>query len=169
MGRFSIRVNKQYFDFSCGHFLLFADRTREPLHGHNYRCEVEFEGVLSSDDMVLNYIHVKPMIKRICDELNHHLVLPTKNDDLKVWRDGTQIYAEYFDGSKFMFPAQDCILMDVHNTSTEVFSVHISRRITEELKKTPDVGRITRLRVGVEEAPGQMSWYETQLAESVAP
>ncbi len=163
MGRFSIRVNKQYFDFSCGHFLLFADHTREPLHGHNYRCEVEFEGTLSSDDMVLNYIHVKPMVKRICDELNHHTILPTLNEDLKVWREGTQVMARYHDGSLFSFPQQDCILMDVHNTSTEALSVHIARRIGQELDKTQDAARISHIRVGVEEAPGQMSWFETDL------
>ena len=161
MSRFFVRVDKQYFDFSCAHFLLFADRTREPLHGHNYRCYVEVEGRLSSDDMVLNYIHFKPMVKRICDELNHKTVLPLQNEDLKVWKDEKQVYAEYHDGSSFMFPIQDCLLLDEHNTSTEIFSTWIARRIKEELRKSGEDERMDVLRVGIEEAPGQMSWFET--------
>ncbi|MCA8940091.1 MAG: 6-carboxytetrahydropterin synthase [Planctomycetes bacterium] len=162
MPRFYVRVDKEYFDFSCGHFLLFADRTREPMHGHNYRCYVEVEGRLSSDDMVLNYIHFKPMVKRICDELNHRTLLPLKNEDLKVWRDEKQAYAEYHDGSKFMFPIQDCILMDEHNTSTEILARHIWRRIEAELRAAGELERMTAMRVGIEEAPGQMSWYEAE-------
>lgn len=160
MAQYSIRVDKQYFDFSAGHFLLFADGTRELLHGHNYRCYVEVEGSLSEDDMVLNYIYFKPTIKRICDELNHRMLLPTKNERLKIWSDTKQVFAEYFDGSKFMFPIQDCLLMKEHNTSTEVLSKHIWTRIREELEKTGELKRMTSMRVGIEEAPGQMSWYE---------
>jgi len=163
MGRFWVRVDKQYFDFSMGHFLLFRDRTREPLHGHNYRCYVEIEGELSSDLMVQNYIHVKPMVKRLCDELNHRMVLPGRAEDLKVWDDETQVYAEYWDGSKFMFPKQDCLILDVANTSTEMLSVHIWKRMVEELGKVGELDRVKAIRVGIEEAPGQMSWYEADV------
>lgn len=166
MSKFYVRVDKQYFDFSCGHFLLFADKTREPLHGHNYRCYVELEASsLSSDDMVINYSKVKPLIKRICDELNHNTLLPLRNEDLKVWEEGTQVRARHIDGSEFSFPRQDCILLDDHNSSTECLSVHISKRIKQELAGTEAAQRLTVLRVGVEEAPGQMSWFESRFDE----
>lgn len=163
MSTFGVRVEKQYFEFSIAHFLLFADGTREPLHGHNYRCLVEAEGTLSADDMVLNYITFKPIVKRVCGELDHLTVLPLKNPDLQVKRDGDQVLAQHRDGSRFSFPAKDCVLLDVHNTSTEILAVHVSNRLVEELGRTPDLKRLTKLRVGIEEAPGQMSWYERSL------
>ena len=33
--RYGIYVDKQYFNFNAAHFLIFADGTREELHGHN--------------------------------------------------------------------------------------------------------------------------------------
>ena len=36
--RFGIRLDKQYFNFGSAHFLIFADGSREELHGHNYRA-----------------------------------------------------------------------------------------------------------------------------------
>ncbi len=173
MSRFGLRVEKQYFDFSMGHFLLFRDGTREPLHGHNYRCYVEVEGKLSSDDMVLNYIFLKPLVKRLCDQLNHRMALPLENKDLKVWEEGESVFAEYHDGSKFMFPKQDCILLKVHNTSTEILAQHLLGRLIQELKQQSqdqkttegqnDYARLSKIRVAVEEAPGQLSWFESDL------
>jgi len=165
MSRFGVRVEKQYFEFSIAHFLLFADGTREPLHGHNYRCIVEAEGTLSADDMVLNYITFKPVVKKVCAELDHRTVLPLKNPDLRVWREAPQVCAQYRDGSRFSFPEQDCVLLDVHNTSTEILAVHVTNRLVEELAKTPDLARLSKLRVGIEEAPGQMSWFERDLSK----
>ncbi|MCK6438601.1 MAG: 6-carboxytetrahydropterin synthase [Planctomycetes bacterium] len=165
MGRFNIRVDKPYFDFAAAHFSLFSDRTREPLHGHNYRCYVEIEGGLNADSMVLNYVHIKPLTKRICDEVNHKVLLPLNARDLKVVVDGNQVLAEHVDGSRFSFPKQDCVLLDVPNTSTEMISVHVARRIATELRKGGHAEGLTQLRVGIEEAPGQMSWYESAFGE----
>ncbi len=37
---YAIRVYKQYFNFGSAHFLIFADGSREELHGHNYQVQV---------------------------------------------------------------------------------------------------------------------------------
>ena len=163
MGEFFVRVDKQYFDFSAAHFLLFEDKSREPLHGHNYRVHVELEGDLSADDMVINYSRFKPLVKSICDELNHRILLPLKNSALTLHEEGLNVKAKHIDGSEFSFPRQDCVLLDVHNTSTEMLSVHLSGRIKDELHKRGSITRFRELRVGVEEAPGQMSWYRLGL------
>ena len=38
MKRFGVRVYKQYFNFASSHFLIFADGTREALHGLGSNC-----------------------------------------------------------------------------------------------------------------------------------
>ena len=81
---YRIRVDKQYFNFSCAHFLLFNDGTREPLHGHNYWAWVEVEGELGPAGYVLDYITFKPVFRKLCDGLDHKTIFPTQSGVLSI-------------------------------------------------------------------------------------
>ena len=56
MESWSIVLEKEYFKFSCAHFLIFPDGTKERLHGHNYRVRVEITGDLSDRGLVIDFI-----------------------------------------------------------------------------------------------------------------
>ena len=43
MERWSIAIDKEYLKFSCAHFLIFADGSKERLHGHNYHVASEID------------------------------------------------------------------------------------------------------------------------------
>ena len=74
--RFSIEVAKDYFNFASAHFLIFANGKREPLHGHNYQISVAIEGELDRAGVVLDFISFKPLVKQVCDSLDHRLCYP---------------------------------------------------------------------------------------------
>ena len=67
MERWSITVQKEYFNFAAAHFLIFPDGSKERLHGHNYRVYVEIEGELSEHGLVIDFKLVKPVVKELLD------------------------------------------------------------------------------------------------------
>lgn len=159
MASYRIRVEKEYFNFSCAHFLIFEDGSREPLHGHNYRVWVEVEGDIGPGHYVLDYITFKPLVKKLCDELDHKMLLPARSEYMRIERDGDSVVVLHQDGSRFVSPASDTLVLDIANTSTELLANHLAQRIYDELVARDQFRHLQVITVGVEEAPGQQASY----------
>ena len=155
---FSIRVYKQYFNFSSSHFLLFEDGTREPLHGHNYRVNVKGNAPIQSSDMVFDFLDIKPIVREVCDSLDHRLLLPGENPNLKIKEDLGQLVIETPDKSTFSFPKQDVIILPIPNTSAERLAIYISYEIRRRIKKKFSFS-FPLLEIEVEETPGQSAIF----------
>ena len=102
---FSIEVAKDYFNFASAHFLIFANGQREALHGHNYQVSVKLEGELDRAGVVLDFITFKPMVKQICDALDHRTLIQRDSPNLKVRRRGLEIEVRYA-GKKSSCPSK---------------------------------------------------------------
>lgn len=155
---YSIRVYKQYFNFASSHFLIFDDGTREPLHGHNYK--VSFKGDVGklNRDMVFDFLDIKPIIRQVCDSLDHKLLIPKDNPSIEIHSEGDNLNIKTPCGSRFSFPKQDVLLLPILNTSAERLAIHICnevRKITLEKFKFC----FERLEIEVEETPGQSAIY----------
>jgi 6-pyruvoyltetrahydropterin/6-carboxytetrahydropterin synthase len=155
---FSIKVYKQYFNFASSHFMLFNDGTREPLHGHNYRVQVKGNAPALTNDMVFDFLDIKPIIRKICDSLDHKLLLPTQNQHLKLTEVGNNIEVRTPDESFFSFPKKDVLLLPIENTSAERFAVYLAEQIQLNVFETHRFF-FTELEVEVEETPGQSAIY----------
>ncbi|MEZ6187183.1 MAG: 6-pyruvoyl tetrahydropterin synthase family protein [Planctomycetota bacterium] len=158
--RYSNLLDKQYFNFAAAHFLVFENGEREPLHGHNYRAELEIETrSLDKASLVADFIQVKPLFKAACDRLDHKVLLPARCEVVSVEREGSQVIARWKDDT-FAFPAVDVLILDVPNTSSEMLARVLCedwlQRIAEAL---PDLDLI-RVSVQVSESPGQSAIYE---------
>lgn len=151
---FSIEVAKDYFNFASAHFLIFANGQREPLHGHNYQVSVKLEGELDRAGVVLDFISFKPMVKRICDALDHRTLIQCDSPNLKVHRRASEIEVRYR-RQKIILPKQDVILLPLVNTSTELLAEHVANLIRRGVKQKFHGAKIRALEVGVEEARGQ--------------
>ena len=155
---FSIRVYKQYFNFSSSHFLLFEDGTREPLHGHNYRVNVKGNAPIQRSDMVFDFLDIKPIVREVCDSLDHRLLLPGENPNLKIKEEQGQLVVETPDKSTFSFPKQDVIILPIPNTSAERLAIYISYEIRSRIKKKFSFS-FPLLEIEVEETPGQSAVF----------
>lgn len=160
---FSVRVYKQYFNFGSAHFLIFGDGSREELHGHNYKVEVLVEGETIAGDLVLDFIQFKPIVKSICDSLDHRTLLPLRNPHLEVIVEDTFVEARHRDGSVFRFPRRDVNALDITNTSTEMLAKYIATRIVDGVRARIPDARMKALEVSVEESPGQCGIYRLTL------
>jgi len=159
MGQFSIRVEKDYLTFSAAHFLLFSNGECERVHGHNYRAWVELEGALEENDYVLDFLAVKPILKAICDRLDHRVLLPKDNPHLKIEEVERSVDARFHDRS-YRFPAADVLLLPLRNTSAELLAQYICREFKQEVNRRFRTVHLDVIRVGVEESFGQAAVYE---------
>src|SRR5581483_10142851 len=93
--RFTIEVEKDYFNFASAHFLVFANGKREALHGHNYQVYVAVEGEIDRAGVVLDFISFKPVVKQICDELDHRTLIQKDCPALTVHRADEHVTVGY--------------------------------------------------------------------------
>jgi 6-pyruvoyltetrahydropterin/6-carboxytetrahydropterin synthase len=160
--RWGIRLDKQYFNFGSAHFLIFADGTREELHGHNYRATLEIDAPLDQGHLVADFIVVKPLFKKVCDELDHRTLLPLHNTHLRVQIEGSEVHA-WHANDRFVFPARDCHLLDLANTSSELLAKWVCTRFLSRLAEALPELQLRRVLVTVQESPGQSAVYERHM------
>jgi len=159
MERWSIRIDKEYLKFSCAHFLIFPDGSKERLHGHNYQVSCEVDGQLSRFGLVIDFKQVKPIIRRICDHLDEHWLVPGEHPELTVrHRDDGHTEVAYRD-CHYLAPTSEIIVLPINNTSAENFAAWIGRGLLKELRDTFGPVAVHRLRVEVSETKGQAGVY----------
>jgi 6-pyruvoyltetrahydropterin/6-carboxytetrahydropterin synthase len=157
--RFKVRVTKDHLVFCSGHFISYDGDKCEKLHGHNYRTTVEIEGELDPRSFyVFDFIALKNLTKAITDELDHRMMLATKNPVIHLQEAGPGIHVRY-KGREWLFPREDCVLLPIENTTAELLARYIATRLKADIFAqhgyTPAV-----LRVEVEENIGQSATCE---------
>ncbi len=160
METFGIRIYKEYFNFAAAHFLIFEDGTREELHGHNYQVQMMIEGMLGGDkDIFIDFLHIKPIVKAICDSIDHRTIFPDSNPYITVKSDGGSVEAVYHDGDRWVIPSRDVVILPIPNTSAERLAQYLCHQTLQALaEKYPDAA-ISRVEFAVEESRGQAAVY----------
>jgi 6-pyruvoyltetrahydropterin/6-carboxytetrahydropterin synthase len=156
--RYKVRVCKDYLVFCSGHFISYEGDRCERLHGHNYRTAVEVEGQLDENHYVFDFIALKQRTKEIVDELDHRMMLPTRNRFIAVEEGPRSVHVRYRD-REWLFPRGDCVLLPIENTTAELLARYIGQRLLDELEKQ-HAYQPAVLRVEVEENIGQSAHYE---------
>jgi 6-pyruvoyl-tetrahydropterin synthase len=158
--RYSNLLDKQYFNFATAHFLIFEDGMREPLHGHNYRAELEFEADgLDDANLVADFIEVKPLFKLVCDRFDHKVLMPLRNPHLNVTVVEENVEVRWRD-DLFSFPRRDVVLLDIENTSSELLARTLCEGVIAEIHKALPGLTLSQIRVTLSESPGQSARYE---------
>ena len=130
---YRVRLNKDYLVFSSAHFITFAGSICERLHGHNYGLEIEIEGPLDENAYVVDFIALRDAAKEIVDLLDHHVLLPTKHQQIKVVVADNEVVAT-FEERRWVFPKEDCVLLDMPNTTAEMLARHIGFSLISKLQ-----------------------------------
>ena len=161
--RFSIQLRKAVHVFAAGHFITLTDDVCEAVHGHNWTVGVDVEADPDAHGMVVDFIALRDLVTRIVGRLDHRMLLPADNPLLAVTtvagptgRDETTVR---FRDRRWVFPADECAILPVRNTTAE----WIARWIGGELLAAfPGAGiaepRV--LRVAVDECLGQSAVWE---------
>jgi 6-pyruvoyltetrahydropterin/6-carboxytetrahydropterin synthase len=157
--RWAIHMHKEYFKFSCAHFLIFPDGSKERLHGHNYHVDAEIEGQLTDRGIVIDFILVKPVIRELCDWLDEHWILPGEHPELEiaVGEDGHSDVR--YRGCEYRVPTEETIVLPINNTSAENLATWIGRELVRRIGERFGRTQIQQLRLSVSETSGQWGVY----------
>ena len=155
-----VRVTKDYLVFSAAHFITFAGNICERLHGHNYRVSCEIRGPLDENHYVIDFIALRDALKTIVDRLDHHMLLPTEHKAIHVVPSEKEVEVT-FEERRWVFPREDCILLPVANTTTELLARYIGYELLDKLRE--QMGQLpTRIRIGVDENEGQWGFCDME-------
>jgi 6-pyruvoyltetrahydropterin/6-carboxytetrahydropterin synthase len=160
---YRVSVTKDYLVFSSAHFITFAGHRCEGLHGHNYRVRVTIEGALNTEAwFVFDFVELKGIMKRLCDEIDHLVLLPLESDRIKIVEEGEIVRVNVDGEPRYSFPRRDCALLPLPNTTVEM----LARLLTTRLKATIGAGAstgLTAIEMEVEENFGQTAVYRETL------
>jgi len=160
MSSFRINVEKDYIGFCSGHFITYDGHQCETLHGHNYRVRITLEGPVDENFYVLDFVRVKRLMKRICDELDHRMLLPLHNSVLELEQREDSVAVRY-KHRHFVFPCDDVVLLPIPNTTAEMLAQYLSKRALEELRQL-GAQQLRSIEMEVEESPGQSAVYREE-------
>jgi 6-pyruvoyltetrahydropterin/6-carboxytetrahydropterin synthase len=161
-GAFRVSVAKDYLVFASAHFITFAGHRCEGLHGHNYRASVTVEGALDQEAwFVYDFTILKRIMRGLCDEIDHKVLLPLHNPKVQVVEEGDVVRVAYEGKPRYVFPKVDCALLPVTNTTVEMLAEMLTGRLRGELEKTGATG-ITAVEMEVEENIGQAAVYREE-------
>ena len=162
-GEYRVSVTKDYLVFSSAHFITFAGHRCEGLHGHNYRVRVTLEGGLNAEAwFVFDFVELKRIMKRLCDEIDHLVLLPLQSDRVKVFEEGENVRVDVDGRPKYLFPRRDCSLLPIPNTTVEMLAQLLTARLKETIG-TDGMTRLTAIEMEVEENFGQTAVYRETL------
>ena len=152
-GDFRVLLQKEQLVFSAAHFITFAGDICECLHGHNYGVRAEACGPLDENQYVVDFIAFRDTLAQIVKQLDHHVLLPTLHPLITVTCEGDEVTAR-FAQKRWVFPAEDCILLPIGNTTAELIAWWIANQLRDLLK--PTVGdSLKTLEISIDENHGQ--------------
>lgn len=153
-------------------------------------------GGVSADGYVVDFGDIKTLARKLCKELNEHLICPTRSDVLLVRTvqlgggggvDGAvavgasaekegasgapleQVCIECEDGASFSIPRSDVALLPiVHSTAEELAHYLWVRLVREYGLRALRARRIVAMSVTVSEAPYQRATFTCELPEDEA-
>ena len=163
-GEFRVSVTKDYLVFASAHFITFAGHRCECLHGHNYRARVTIEGDLNQESwFVFDFVELKRIMKRLCDEIDHLVLLPMKSARVGVVEQGDTVAVSVDGRPRYVFPRRDCALLPIPNTTVEMLAQMLTERLHAELQAQGAKG-LTAIEMEVEENFGQSAVYRVALS-----
>ncbi|MDR3283270.1 MAG: 6-pyruvoyl tetrahydropterin synthase family protein [Candidatus Methanoplasma sp.] len=140
--------------FSSSHFIPNHEKCSR-LHGHSYIVRLRLEGELDEAGMVMDFVTVKKKLRSMVDEMDHKVLLPSKSELVKITSSAGSVEVS-FCGKRYVFPAEDVLMLDVRTTTAEEMSKMMTERMASEIRMP---GNVRSISVGLDEERGQTAWY----------
>lgn len=162
--RYEVRLRKAVHVFSAGHFITLTDDICEPVHGHNWTVGVDVGGVPDAHGMVVDFIALRDAVTAVVARLDHKMLLPAENPRLAVATargplGGDEVTVTFCDRRRWVFPADECVILPVANTTAEWLARWIGLKVAESLVASGHAAP-PALRVSVDECLGQEGIWE---------
>ena len=159
-GFFRIQIRKEALKFSAAHMTVFADGTKENLHGHNYRTVVKLEFENFSLREMLPFSDLKKSMRKICEAWDEKILLPESCPFLRIVSTSglsTEIEACK---KRYVFPTDEVVFLPTDNVTTESLAKIFCECLAASLdKEALAKAKVRTVEVLIEEMLGQGASY----------
>ncbi|MBS1963288.1 MAG: 6-carboxytetrahydropterin synthase [Bdellovibrionales bacterium] len=164
-GFFRIQIRKEALKFSSAHMTVFADGTKENLHGHNYRTVVKLEFERFSLAEMLPFADLKAEMRKICAEWDEKVLLPAECPLLKLSSAANDASVDFeLCGKRYVLPKDEVVFLPVDNVTTETLAKLFAERMAAALSRSAlERAKVRSLEATVEEMLGQGASYVVAL------
>ncbi len=160
----AIRFENDSLYFSASHFITFGEPEKvEAMHGHNFRIKAEISGPMNQRAYVVDFLVAYDALKRICESLNHKVLLPEIHPYIKIKSvEGAMVVS--MPPLRWSFPQEDTLTLPVRNTTTEALAEYVAtefRAILESEAAFSYPPEQYGIRIELEEAPGMWAIFRS--------
>jgi 6-pyruvoyltetrahydropterin/6-carboxytetrahydropterin synthase len=141
---------KSNLRFSSAHIIPEYEKCGR-LHGHTYAVYAKISGKYDKNGIIMDFSLLKNTLKQITDELDHKVLIPEKNSNVKIEKDSKSVKISFL-GKNYVFPLVDCVFLPISSTTAE----NLAGYVLEKLQKKIGIPKnIESVEVGVDEGYGQ--------------
>ncbi len=148
-----IRIARAEHKFSCAHMTVFADGTKERLHGHNYTVTVAIEVERIDVAAMIPFAPIKAAIAELCAAWKERVLLAAGSPWFEIVRDGDELEFRLC-GARYVMPRGDALLLPIDNISVEALAAHAAALLRDKVLAL-GLPHALVLEVAIEETPGQ--------------
>lgn len=156
---YRIHIRKEAQKFSCSHMTVFADGTKEALHGHNYIPEISLKLKRASLQSMLPFVEVKKAMKAVSAAWDEKLLLPDRCPFFKVMDESDREIEFTLCGKRYVIPREETIRLPVDNVTAESLAEQYFAQWRE--RASPDLlsENVLEVEVRIDEICGQGASY----------
>ena len=153
-----VHIRKEAYKFSSAHMTVFADGTKERLHGHNYQVEVEVELPRADVSQMVEFRAIKDVVKSLCQAWDEHVLLPRLCPFLTIVQETATELEFRLCGVRYVLPRDEVIQLNTDNITSESLAELFCGELVAQFNGSAT--RILSAVVRIDETPGQGASYE---------
>ena len=101
---------------------------------------------------MVDFLVVRDALRSILAGLDHRVLLPTQHTAIRVSSQQGEVEATFAD-SRWLFPQDDCLLLPIANTTTELLAEYIGEHLAAAIKSSSGVSPV-RVQIELGEGSG---------------
>jgi 6-pyruvoyltetrahydropterin/6-carboxytetrahydropterin synthase len=126
-----LKISGDKLTIASAHMLVRHDKCAK-IHGHNYQVEIEIEGELDENHMIIDFGLFKSNVVKMLKQFDHKIMIPSKSKDLQIETVDEQIIINTCEGKLYRLPKEDVVFVPIESTTVELLSKHIHNLIKEQ-------------------------------------
>jgi 6-pyruvoyltetrahydropterin/6-carboxytetrahydropterin synthase len=151
---YEIRIRKDALKFASSHMTVFADGTKESLHGHHYQPTVTVQFKDPSFKKMIAFSEIKTGMKKIAALWDEKVLLASENPHFKILKQSKDSLEFSLCGKKYLLPRDEIVMLKVDNVTCEALAASYYEFLEMELDLFENKN-IQSVSVYIEESPGQ--------------
>eukprot|EP00818_Percolomonas_sp_WS_P005117 CAMPEP_0117439770 /NCGR_PEP_ID=MMETSP0759-20121206/2734_1 /TAXON_ID=63605 /ORGANISM="Percolomonas cosmopolitus, Strain WS" /LENGTH=697 /DNA_ID=CAMNT_0005231491 /DNA_START=111 /DNA_END=2204 /DNA_ORIENTATION=+ len=148
----TIEISKEDIKFSSGHFTIFSETEREPLHGHNFSVSCAVTGIVNDNGIIADYNLIKSELRSLCKEWDEKMLVPINSPYLNFETKDSSHIDLTFNGETMTLLSSDVVLLPLRNITGEELSSLLASLLQNKLS---NLNEIVEIRVNVSSNKGQ--------------